>query len=114
MACNRSTINSCTLNLGRENLAIILFILIAVESVRTAFMRSWRLQSLPDRAFAVCMLAALVMLWITLTTVYMGSQLPQVSFLLIGWGQSIVGSRPQVASEEPATQPEFFFRRVFT
>ena len=90
MACNRSTINSCTFNLGRENLALSSFILIAVESVRTPFMRSWRLQSLDDRAFAVCMLAALVMLWITLATVYMGSQLPQVSFLLIGWGQSIV------------------------
>ena len=100
--------------LGQGKLGYILFLLIAVESVRTAIMRSWRLQSLPDRAFAVCMLAALVMLWITLTTVYMGSQLPQVSFLLIGWGQSIAGSRPQVASEEPATQPEFFFRRVFT
>jgi hypothetical protein len=100
--------------LGQGKLGYILFILIAVESVRTAFMRSWRLQSLPDRAFAVCMLSALVMLWITLTTVYMGSQLPQISFLLIGWGQSIVGSRAQVAAEEPATQPEFFFRRVFT
>ena len=100
--------------LGQGKLGYFLFILIAVESVRTAFMRSWRLQSLPDRAFAMCMLAALVMLWITLTTVYMGSQLPQVSFLLIGWAQSIVGSRTQVAAEEPATQPVFFFRRVFT
>jgi O-antigen ligase/polysaccharide polymerase Wzy-like membrane protein len=100
--------------LGQGKLGYFLFILIAVESVRTAFMRTWRLQSLPDRAFAVCMLSALVMLWITLTTVYMGSQLPQVSFLLIGWAQSIVESRPQVAAEEPATQPAFFFRRVFT
>jgi hypothetical protein len=99
--------------LGQGKLGFILFILIAVESVRTPFMRSWRLQSLDDRAFAVCMLAALVMLWIALATVYMGEQMPEVSFLLIGWGQSIIpGSR--VASEEPATQPEFFFRRVFT
>jgi hypothetical protein len=99
--------------LGQGKLGFILFILIAVESVRTPFMRSWRPQSLDDRAFAVCILAALVMLWIALATVYMGEQLPEVSFLLIGWGQSIVsGSR--VASEEPATQPAFFFRRVFT
>jgi hypothetical protein len=62
----------------------------------------------------VCMLAALVMLWINMLTVYMGSQLPQVSYLLIGWAQSIVASSQQVASEEPATRPEFFFRRVFT
>jgi hypothetical protein len=100
--------------LGQGKLGLILFVLIAVESVRMPFMRSWRLLSLDDRAFAVCMLAALVMLWINMLTVYMGSQLPQVSYLLIGWAQSIVASSQQVASEEPATRPEFFFRRVFT
>jgi hypothetical protein len=100
--------------LGQGRLGFILFILIAVESVRTPFMRSWRLQSFEDRAFAVCIAAALVMLWIALGTVYMGMQLPQVGFLLIGWGQSIVGSTVPVASEEPATHPKFFFRRVFS
>ena len=101
--------------LGQGRLGFILFVLIAVESVRTPLMRSWRLQSSEDRAFAVCMLAALVMLWIALGTVYMGAQLPQVGFLLIGWGQSIVpGSTVPVASEEPVTNSEFFFRRVFS
>jgi hypothetical protein len=100
--------------LGQGRLGFILFILIAVESVRTPFMRAWRLQSLEDRAFAVSILAALMMLWIALGTVYMGMQLPQVGFLLIGWGQSIVpASTVPVASEEPAT-PKFFFRRVFS
>jgi hypothetical protein len=94
--------------LGQGKLGFILFILIAVESVRTPFMRSWRLQNLDDRAFAVCISATLVILWIALATVYMGEQLPEVSFLLIGWGQS------RVASEKPATHSEFFFRRVFT
>jgi len=101
--------------LGQGRLGFILFILIAVESVRTPFMRSWRLQSLEDRAFAVSILAALVILWIALGTVYMGAQLPQVGFLLIGWGQSIVsGSTVPVTSEEPATNSLFFFRRVFS
>jgi F0F1-type ATP synthase membrane subunit c/vacuolar-type H+-ATPase subunit K len=77
-------------------------------------MRAWCLQSLEDRAFAVSILAALVMLWIALATVYMGAQLPQVGFLFIGWGQSIVaGSTVPVALEEPA-HSEFFFRRVFS
>jgi hypothetical protein len=102
-------------NLGQGRVGFILFILIAVESVRTPLMRSWRLQSMEDRAFAVCMLAAMVMLWIALGTVYMGAQLPQVGFLLIGWGQSIAPRSPvPVVSEEPATNSEFFFRRVFT
>jgi hypothetical protein len=100
--------------LGQGRLGLILFVLIAVESVRVPFMRSWRLQSLEDRAFAVSILAAMVMLWIALGTVYMGMQLPQVGFLLIGWGQSIVpASTVPVASEEPAT-PKFVFRRVFS
>jgi O-Antigen ligase len=101
--------------LGQGRLGFVLFILIAVESVRVALVRSWRLQGLEDQAFAVCILAALTMLWIALTTVYMGAQLPQVGFLLIGWGQSIVAtSRVKAASEEPATHSEFVFRRVFT
>jgi hypothetical protein len=102
-------------DLGQGRLGFILFILIAVESVRTPLMRSWRLQSLGDRAFAVSILAALVILWIALGTVYMGAQLPQVGFLLIGWGQSIVpGSTVPATSEEPSTNSLFFFRRVFS
>ena len=102
-------------DLGQGRLGFILFILIAVESVRVPLMSSWRMQSLEDRSFAVCMLSALVMFWIALATVYMGAQLPQVGFLLIGWGQSIVAtSEVPVASEELATNSEFFFRRVFT
>jgi hypothetical protein len=101
--------------LGQGRLGFILLILIAFESVRTPFVLSWRLQSIEDRAFAVSILAALVMLWIALATVYMGAQLPQVGFLLIGWGQSIVPmSIVPIASEEPATHAEFFFRRVFS
>jgi hypothetical protein len=101
--------------LGQGRLGFILIILIAVESVRIPLMRSWCLQSLEDRAFAVSILAALVMLWVVLATVYMGAQLPQISFLLIGWGQSIVpGSTVPVASEELATNPPFHFRRVFS
>jgi len=101
--------------IGQGRLGFILFILIAAESVRAPFMRLWRLQGLEDRAFAVCIFAALVMLWISLVTVFMGAQLPQVGFLLIGWGQSIVpASTVLVPSQEPATHSEFFFRRVFS
>jgi hypothetical protein len=63
----------------------------------------------------VSILASLVMLWIVLATVYMGAQLPQIGFLLIGWGQSILpGSTVLAASEEPATNAPFHFRRVFS
>lgn len=67
----------------------ILFLLITWESVRVAVSRAWRFKAPPDRAFAFSMLSALAVLWITLLTVFMGEQLPELSFLLIGWVQSM-------------------------
>jgi hypothetical protein len=90
-------------SLGQGKLGFMLFVLIALESLRTPLTRSWGVDSLDDRAFAFTMLAAMAVLWISLATVYMGAQLPQIAFLLIGWGQSIV---------PPCTLP--VFRRVFT
>jgi hypothetical protein len=74
----------------------------------------WSFQALEDRAFAGSMLAALACLWIALYTVYMGEQLPQFAFLLIGWGQSIVRERTSTAPVAAAeANPKFIFRRVF-
>ena len=101
--------------LGQGRLGFILIILIAVESLRIPFIRSWSLQSLEDRAFALSIFAALVMLWIVLATVYMGAQLPQIGFLLIGWGQSIApGSTVPVVLREASPNTPFHFRRVFS
>jgi hypothetical protein len=95
-------------NLGQGRLGFILLVLIAAESVRTLVVRSFRLDMLEDRAFAVSMLAAMVILWIALSTVYMGDQLPQLAFLLIGWGQSITPGSP------PQAPMRFFFKRVIS
>jgi O-Antigen ligase len=101
--------------LGQGRLGFFLFFLIAVESLRTAMVSSWRLDGREDRAFAFAMLASLAVLWISLVTVYMGGQLPQIAFLLIGWGQSIVpGSKASVVLEEVSPPPQFSFRRVFS
>ena len=82
----------------------ILLLLITAESIRTGAMSIWRLQALEDRAFACSVLAVFVTLWVTLYTVYMGNQVPQLTFLLLGWGQSIA----------PKTRSQFAFRRVFS
>jgi hypothetical protein len=82
----------------------ILWLLITAESVRTGAMCIWRLQALEDRAFACSVLAVFVTLWVTLYTVYMGAQVPQLTFLLLGWGQSIAHE----------TRSQFAFRRVFS
>jgi hypothetical protein len=95
-------------HLAQGRFGYILFLLIAEESVRTLLVRSWRFEALEDRAFAFSMLAAMAVLWIALATVYMGDQLPQIAFLLIGWGQSVVPGSETVA---PVVVP-YSFRRV--
>jgi hypothetical protein len=80
-------------HLVQGKLGYILILLICAESIRTAVARLWGFQALEDRVFACSMLAAFAILWITLYTVYMGEQLPQFAFLLIGWGQSLVARK---------------------
>ena len=92
-------------HLMQGELGYILWLLITAESIRTGAMCLWRIQTLNDRAFVCSMLAAFVTLWVTLYTVYMGNQLPQLTFLLLGWGQSMVPS---------GTQSRFSFKRVFS
>ncbi len=73
------------------------------------------LGGLQDRAFAVSMLAAMAVPWIALATVYMGDQLPQIAFLLIGWSQTIApGNTAPKVLPEVATDTRFVFKRVFT
>jgi hypothetical protein len=91
----------------------IVWILIVAESVRTGIARIWTLQPLEDRAFACSALAALAILWISYYTVYMGAQLPQITFLLLGWSQSITAARTSTAAvTAPEAQPKFAFRRL--
>jgi hypothetical protein len=91
-------------HLAWGRLGYYLFLLVVWENIRVLLMRSWQLKAPKDRAFVFSMLAAMAVLWITLLTVYLGGQLPQISFLLIGWLQST--GQPQARG--------FSFRRVFT
>jgi hypothetical protein len=91
----------------------IVWILIVAESVRTGVARIWTLQASEDRAFACSALAALVIFWVSYYTVFMGVQLPQITFLLLGWSQSITAARTSAASgTAPEAQPKFAFRRL--
>jgi len=93
----------------------ILFLLIAAETFRRLIVRAWTLQGPEDQAFAVALLAAMAVFWITISTVFMGEQTPQIAFLFVGWSQSIlpVSSRTSV-EPEVAVRPRFTFRRIFT
>jgi hypothetical protein len=93
-------------HLAWGRLAYLLFIAIVWENIRVLVVRSWLLDSFEDRAFIFSMLAAMAVLWITILTVFLGGQLPQICFLLIGWIQST--GQPQ------KMRGFFFFRRVLT
>ena len=103
-------------HLGWGRLAYIAFVLIAWENIRVLLVRSWQFKALQDRALVFSMLAAMAVLWITLLTVYMGGQLPQISFLLVGWIQSMVPGKTAMSSgAQIAENPnkKFSFQHVF-
>jgi hypothetical protein len=86
-------------HLAWGRLAYILFLLIVWESIRVLLVRSWQFKAAQDRAFVFSMLAAIAVLWITLITVFMGGQLPQISFFLLGWIQSMVPGKIAKSSD---------------
>jgi len=77
-------------HLIQGELGYILLILIAAESIRTSIAGVWGMKALEDRVFACSMMAVFAIFWIAYYTVFMGGQLPQITFLLLGWGQSLV------------------------
>lgn len=95
------------IHLGLGTVGYLIFLLIAAANTITLVARSWRYQLLIDRSFVVCLLGGMVAFWLAIYTVYMGEQLPQIAFLLIGWGQSAL-------SKGIERGPMFSFKRVFT
>ena len=104
-------------HLAWGRLGYILFVLIAWENIRVLLVRSWQFKAAQDRAFVFSMLAAMAVLWITILTVFLGGQLPQISFLLMGWIQSMVPGRGVASTGAPIAEirnTKFSFRRVFS
>jgi hypothetical protein len=105
-------------HLSWGELGLVLLLLIVAETFRRLFLLLWKLRTREDQAFVFSMLAAMSLFWIAIATVYMGEQLPQIAFLLIGWTQSIV---PAKALAHPMRQTirtdlasaKFRFARVF-
>jgi hypothetical protein len=91
-------------HLAWGRLGYIFFLLISWENTRVLVVRSLQFKALQDRAFVFSMLAAMAVLWITLLTVFLGGQLPQISFLLIGWAQSMVPGKVVKSSGAPIAE----------
>jgi hypothetical protein len=92
----------------------ILFILIVAESLRGLIFHAWTIRQKDDHAFAIALLGAMTIFWISVTTVYMGEQIPQIAFLLIGWSKSIVpGSMERAIETAETTSPaKFRFSKI--
>lgn len=104
-------------HLAWGRLGYIFFLLIVWENIRVLLVRSWQSNAAEDRAFVFSMLAAMAVLWFTLLTVFMGGQLPQISFLLLGWIQSMVPAKAATSSDAQIAEnrnKKFSFRRVFS
>ena len=101
------------IHLRQGEFGYILLILIAAESIRTAIAGAWSFQAKEDRVFACSMMAIFAIFWITYYTVFMGGQLPQITFLLLGWGQSLVpGKTGRGSVAEAQSRPRSGFQRV--
>lgn len=96
-------------------LGITLWYIILAESLWNAFRNTWRAKNREDIVFAFAHLAGLLTFWLTLTTVYLGEQLPQIFFLVLGWQQSLDFRETQQQRRPDGQQSDnarFKFKRV--
>ena len=102
------------IHLAYGNAGYFLFILIAAETFRRPLKYAWTLQRREDQAFAISQLGALAVFWVAIATVYMGEQMPQIAFLMIGWSQSLQPGFAATADAPAEIAPsKFAFRQVF-
>ena len=96
--------------LSQGKVGLYLFLLIAAESLFGAARSAFTFRARESRYFAVVCIGVLAGLFFSLYTVYLGDQVVQVCFLLIGWSQSLQDTGEV---ELPSVEEKYRFRRVF-
>ena len=101
--------------LAQGKLGEYTFELMQLESVLALALCVARFKSKESQFLVFSLLGALIGLYVSLSTVGLGEQTPQVLFLLLGWSQSlqdtqILGARASAADALP--EPKFRFKRV--
>ena len=96
--------------LSQGKVGLYLFLLIAAESLFSAGRFAFTFRARESRFFAFACVGALAGLFLSLYTVYLGDQVVQVCFLLLGWSQSLQDTG-QV--DLPSVQEKHRFKRVF-
>jgi O-Antigen ligase len=101
--------NYLLVQLSQGKIGLYLFLLIAAESVFAAGRSAFTFRARESRFFAFVCVGALSGLFLSLYTVYLGDQVVQVSFLLLGWSQSLQDTGEV---DLPAAE-KYHFKRVF-
>jgi hypothetical protein len=96
--------------LSQGKIGLYLFLLIAAESLFGAARSAFTFRARESRYFAFVCIGALAGLFFSLYTVYLGDQVVQVCFLLIGWSQSLQDTGEV---ELPSVEEKYQFKRVF-
>jgi hypothetical protein len=96
--------------LGQGKVGLYLFLLIAAESLFAAGRSAFTFRARESRFFAFICIGALAGLFFSLYTVYLGDQVVQVCFLLIGWSQSLQDTGEV---DLPFVAEKYHFKRVF-
>jgi hypothetical protein len=106
--------NYMLVQLSQGKLGKYTFILIALESVLTLGIFAAKFRSRESQFLLFSLLGALVGVFVSLSTVYLGEQVLQVLFLLIGWAQSLQDTNVAIGARAVASmsEPKFRFKRV--
>jgi hypothetical protein len=94
-------------------LGYILALLIVAGSIWRPLILVCRFKNQEDSFFALTILACLASIWVTAKTVFLGEQIPQITFLLVGWSQSLTERKPQVEKMLVESSTEQDVVRVF-
>jgi hypothetical protein len=95
--------------LGQGKVGLYLFLLIAAEALFAAGRSAFTFRARESRYFAFICIGALAGLFLSLYTVYLGDQVVQVCFLLIGWSQSL----QDTGEVDLPSAEKYHFKRVF-
>jgi hypothetical protein len=99
--------------LAQGKLGVYLFEIVAFDSIFSLGQLMFKFKTRETLFLGFCLMGALAALFVTLRTVYMGEQVPEMLFLMLGWSQSLQDVGPANAGAwVPAVQPKFRFRRV--
>ena len=98
--------------LSQGKFGLYVFYLIVFESIFSMIQVAVRFKSRETLFLVFCMMGAFAGLFASLKTVYLGEQVPDMLFLLLGWSQALQDTGPVGATADALPQPKFRFKRV--